>query len=269
MVKKETAGTNYQQSRLKRKKLLTALLAVFSLVFAFSAYKVVTILSNYNESESEYTDIKEQTVTEVDRSDIPDEISGHTSKFLQVDHLTLRKQNSDYCGWLHIPNNDKVSYPVMRANDNDYYLHRTFEKKYLFAGSLFMDYRNKGDFSSPVTIIYGHSMTNRTMFGSLRYWKNKSYFTDHPVVHLYKDGKLYIYKIFAFLDTVSYSKAYTFNFSDEQAVQNYIDMLRSNSMYDTGVKPTSDQKIICLSTCNGDGSKRWFLAAALTSEIEL
>ena len=269
MVKKVTTGTSYAQSRMNRKKVLTLLLAVLTLVFAFSSYKVITILSNYNESESEYTDIKEKTVKEVEREDLPPEQTGNTSKFLQVDYKTLKEQNSDYCGWLDIPNNDKISYPVMRANDNDYYLHRTFEKKYLFAGSLFMDYRNKADFSSPVTIIYGHSMTNRTMFGSLRNYRTESYFKEHPVVHLYIDNKLYVYRVFAFLDTVSYADAYTFKFESEAKVQSYINMLISNSMYNTGIKPTSDQKIICLSTCNGDGNKRWFLAAALTAVIEL
>jgi len=267
MVKKVTTGTSYEQSRINRKKILTLLLAVFTVIFAFSSYKVFTILSNYNESESEYSDIKDKAVQETEREDLPSN-PGHKVKVLDIDYQSLKEQNPDYCAWIDILNNDKISYPVMRSKDNDFYLHRTFEKKYLFAGSLFMDYRNNADFSSPVTFIYGHSMNNRSMFGSLRNYRTQSYYDEHRIIHLYVDGQLYVYKVFAFIDTVPYSKIYKFKFESDQAIKDYIALIQSSSMYKSDMTVTSDQKILCLSTCNTD-NKRWILAAVLTNVIDL
>jgi len=39
-------------------------------------------------------------------------------------------------------------------------------------------------------------------------------------------------------------------------------------MYKSDMTVTSDQKILCLSTCNTD-NKRWILAAVLTNVIDL
>ncbi|MFR3321064.1 MAG: sortase domain-bontaining protein [Lachnospiraceae bacterium] len=74
--------------------------------------------------------------------------------------------NSDIVGWLRIRALD-ISYPVVQGKDNDYYLHRTFEKTDNFAGCLFVNSYNMGDFTDQNTIIYGHNMKNGSMFGKL------------------------------------------------------------------------------------------------------
>ena len=43
-------------------------------------------------------------------------------------------------------------------------LHQTYEKNYNFAGTIFVDYENSGDFSDCNTLVYGHNMKNGSMF---------------------------------------------------------------------------------------------------------
>lgn len=50
-----------------------------------------------------------------------------------IDFTQLLSVNSDIVGWLRIRALD-ISYPVVQGKDNDYYLHRTFEKTDNFAG---------------------------------------------------------------------------------------------------------------------------------------
>ena len=61
-----------------------------------------------------------------------------------------------------------ISYPIVKGKDNQTYLHQTYEKNYNFAGTIFVDYENSGDFSDCNTLVYGHNMKNGSMFGHLK-----------------------------------------------------------------------------------------------------
>ena len=74
-----------------------------------------------------------------------------------IDFESLDAVNSDIIGWIRIGALD-ISYPVAQSEDNDYYLHRTFEKKDNFAGCIFVDFHNSSQFTDPNTIVYGHNM---------------------------------------------------------------------------------------------------------------
>ena len=62
-----------------------------------------------------------------------------------IDFESLDAVNSDIIGWIRIGALD-ISYPVAQSEDNDYYLHRTFEKKDNFAGCIFVDFHNSSQF---------------------------------------------------------------------------------------------------------------------------
>lgn len=64
-------------------------------------------------------------------------------------------------GWINI-NDTPIDYPIMKGNDNEFYLTRDFNKEYLTSGSIFMDYRNEG-FQDRNTVIYGHHMRDGSM----------------------------------------------------------------------------------------------------------
>jgi sortase B len=86
---------------------------------------------------------------------------------LSYDELfqALRKLNPDTVAWLMIPDSE-IRYPVVQAGDNDLYLHVAFDGKRNSHGAIFMDCRNQ-PFEDFNTIIYGHNMRDKTMFGTL------------------------------------------------------------------------------------------------------
>ncbi|PFR88226.1 hypothetical protein COK43_20285 [Bacillus cereus] len=49
--------------------------------------------------------------------------------------------NKDYVGWIKI-NDTKVDYPVVKREDNSFYLSHNFYKEEDRSGSIFMDYKN-------------------------------------------------------------------------------------------------------------------------------
>ena len=75
-----------------------------------------------------------------------DRVPEYTKKELTAQVRQLSNEHSDSVAWLYIPDTN-IDYPIMQSGDNDYYAHRATDGSYLYAGSLFMDYRCSSDFS--------------------------------------------------------------------------------------------------------------------------
>jgi len=183
-----------------------------------------------------------------------------------MDFAALRQANEDVLGWIVIPNTN-LSYPLLQGEDNDYYLDHTWRKGRNSVGAIFMDYRsswNLGDFH---TVIYGHRMNNRSMFGQLHNYKDTVYWQSHPNVYIADDNGSHTYKIFSVYEAGS-GKTYQMEFTDDSQKQNFIDYCLSKSVVNTGVVPTVNDRIITLSTCTGNGhDTRWVVQAALTEAV--
>lgn len=54
---------------------------------------------------------------------------------VSVDFAALAAQNSDTVGWLYIPGT-KINYPVVQADDNEYYLSRSFKQEEASCGTI-------------------------------------------------------------------------------------------------------------------------------------
>ena len=100
-----------------------------------------------------------------------------------MDFEGLLAVNDDIIGWIYIENTD-ISYPVLCGRDNQQYLFQSYEKKYLTAGSIYIDYRCSRDFTDSRTVIYGHNMHNGSMFGKLDKFTKESYMKEHPYVYI-------------------------------------------------------------------------------------
>lgn len=85
---------------------------------------------------------------------------------INVNFDDLKKTNSDVIGWLKV-NGININYPFVQGKDNNYYLTHGFNKSYNDAGWIFFDYRNNNT-NNKNTIIYAHSILDKTMFESLR-----------------------------------------------------------------------------------------------------
>ena len=181
----------------KRMAVLTALglcaAMLFTQVFCYAAYNLYHIYTEYKKGSDEYNAIAQMAVTERD----PDQDSTSESEEaagpdgpalkapLDIDFDSLRSINTDVIGWIYVEALDGVSYPVVKGTDNDQYLHMTYEKNYNFAGTIFIDYENKADFSDCNTLVYGHNMKNGSMFKDVNRYKDEAYFKEHQFFTIY------------------------------------------------------------------------------------
>ena len=179
----------------------------------------------------------------------------------------LKKINNETVGFLTVKGTN-INYPVVQHNDNSYYLTKDFYKKKSSMGWIYMDYRNDSVNLSSNNIIYGHSMLNGTMFGTLRnvltsnFRKN----SENMIISYDTPNHEYKFKIFAGY-RVNYTTDYLkTDFENKKEFDSFIKLIRGRSTFKTNDKVLYGDKIITLSTCAGNGEKRLVVHAVLIKE---
>ena len=167
-------------------------------------------------------------------------------------------KNQDLIGWLKIAGT-KIYNPVMFVEgDNEFYLDKDFDKKQSIYGTLYIDGSSKISTPNTNIIIYGHNMKNGTMFGSLKQYRNKSYYDAHPTITfntLYEKGEYEIFgafyaQVLKKSDKTSYRYYQFLEATNENEFNEFVQYVEKVRQYDTGVRPQYGDQLLTLSTCS-------------------
>jgi sortase B len=172
----------------------------------------------------------------------------------------LQKINPDVFGWLTVINTE-IDYPVVQGKDNDKYVNTDATGKYSLVGCLFLDYRNKKNFSDFNNIIYGHHMERNKLFGSLDEYKDQTYFEKHPYANIYFKGRKHGVEFFSFMQADAYDfQLYRIVSSKSKADRKeYLKYIKKHSYRKLPVKVSYKDTLIMLSTCTEDITNGRFL----------
>lgn len=160
----------------------------------------------------------------------------------------LKEINSEIIGWINIPNTN-IDYPILKTTNNSYYLQYNYYKEYSFSGSIFMDFRNDSSLKDSNTIIYGHNMGSNDMFAQLTKYKDKNFFKNNTTIYIDLEGFRYYYKIFSAYTTDSYQENIPYKF-DEIKFIDYLNLIKSKSIFSNEDEIVEDDNIISLVTCD-------------------
>ena len=242
---------------------------IIMLLIIFIIFLIITFvfISNYN-SVKRVENIKDKVTTIIENyEEEPISNEENTNNFelvvINKDLEALKEENEDTVGWLKV-NNTNVDYPVVQSTDNDYYLNKNFYKENDSSGWIFMDYRNNPKELSDNTIIFGHNMYyTGIMFGTLYKTKQASWYTnvDNQIIEfntLYENIKWKIFSIYTTPVTDDYLIA---NFSTSEKFLEFADMITKRSIYNFGIPIVEGDKILTLSTCSSNGTKRLVIHA--------
>ena len=152
-------------------------------------------------------------------------------EIIKIDFPKLLSINRDTVGWIKA-NNGKVNYPIVQTTTNTYYLNKSFDKTYNQAGSIFMDYRNRSSFQDRNVVLFGHSMLDKTMFGSLNdVWKKDFFNTkENGIIKIIDaNNNPSTYEIFSYY-TIDKEEYYIKNI-DKQKVQDIANKVSINTVY--------------------------------------
>lgn len=259
-----------------KERMRRILIAVLAVVFAVSLGVVVYQQTMYGKNDQVIDDARRLAgvpaeppcpvpapAAPEETEEVPEE---EPDPWADIDLDALREVNEDVAGWLAVPGTD-ISYPLIRPKDNETYLNRGWDKTPTSAGSIFLDYRVAWEPRGFNTIIYGHNMRNRTMFGSLREYRKDGYWQEHPEICLIDDEGVHYYDIFAAWEPRVTDPPFSPEITTEKGRQSFIDIALGRSVIHTGVVPTVDSEILTLSTCTGVGhATRWVIQAVLRAE---
>lgn len=175
-----------------------------------------------------------------------------------VDFTKLKEMNSDSVAFIEV-NGTKVSYPVVKTTDNDFYLYHSFDKSYNQSGWIFMDYRNKLDGKDKNIIIYGHDTKDESMFGSLKYTLKSSWFDKNKYVYLTLNDVKYTYEVFSVYETPKEEYYIKTDFNND--FKDFVNTLSKRSVHNFNVSVGENDSILTLSTCSHYGKDRIVLHA--------
>ncbi len=204
-------------------------------------------------TESYIVELKNKTPTKQQIEQLPE-------GSINEEYASLYNANKDFIGWISI-NGTNVDYPVMQAEDNDYYLHKDFDGNYSFAGTIFTDY--EGEFGPDKmpnnTILYGHNMLYKYQFAALNNYRNNIDFLKlSPVVDfntLYHNNKYKIFSVFIANTLEEHGEVFDYTnyvyFNNSTEFYNYILECMDRSIYETGVDIEYGDELLTLSTCDG------------------
>ena len=151
----------------------------------------------------------------------------------------------DAVGWLYIPDTP-INYPVMQGDDNDFYLHHSYDGSYLKAGSVFLDNRCENRFMNPINIVYGHNMRNGSLFAGLLKFGDIFYFDSHRYGWLATPETVYR------VDFFSCSKADMNDaiYDGSADIDGWISHLSDISVVTENADFSGNDRFISLSTCS-------------------
>ena len=256
-------NTQKQPEQKKKKKsdvLLTIALIAAIAVFCYAAFNLYHIYTEYKKGTDEYNQIEAMAVTGRDADST--EVAGPSAQIkppIEVDFDKLKSVNEDVVGWIYVDALPDISYPIVKGKDNQTYLHQTYEKNYNFAGTIFVEYENSGDFSDCNTLVYGHNMKNGSMFGHLKKFRedDKLYKQD-KYFWILTPERNYRYEIITAYTTSVNSDTYTLFKGPGEEFEKYLETIKGYSEIKTDdTDLTIKDRIVTLSTCTGNESTRF------------
>ncbi len=248
------------------KKWRLPLILLFLALFLFSGWKVLSSLSENGQSKASFHALAQnftatvpattQTPVPTEPSSSPDipetqpteELVLQETAPITVDFEALREEYPDVVAWLYCPDT-LISYPVVQSADNYYYLRRLPDGTRNYSGSIFLDYRCPADFSAYNSILYGHSMSNGTMFGALLEYREQEFFDSHPVFYLLTPTQDYKIELLGSYTTPSATED-TYEIPASPEGRDVLaEKARSLSTFQTQLELSPCDRLITLSTC--------------------
>ena len=265
------AEVKRQLKKRERRRKLTVATLLIAAVASLGYYIIYYV--NGSKHNDEYKEISNLVGSNALQGDTPTTVTAtinNETRTLTVlpKYETLYKSNNKLIGWIKIADTN-IDYPVMQTTDNEYYLNHNFDLEESKAGALFLDYQCDVVSGCDNYIIYGHHLSSGGMFSKLSDYQSKSYYEKHKYINfdtIYEEGTYQV--MFAFRSRVYDSdqvvfKYYQFiNATSEEEFTSYMNEMRKDSFYDTGVEAYYGDQLLTLSTCDYNEKNGRFVVVA-------
>lgn len=217
-----------------------------------SDYEALNITVVDNVSEDVEPAVEVETTTEISIETEETKISTVNVEIptLNASFEALKNINNDLVGVIYVPEIN-ICYPVVQGEDNEEYLHKSFEGKKCAAGTLFMNASANADLSSLNTMIYGHDMKNKEMFGRLDQMISE---VNNNNIYFYTETNVYVYEVLCVNVIDAKEDASLYVDVTEDNYEAYVRKSLSNATYkNANVEKVSN--LLTLAACYGSNKE--------------
>lgn len=243
----------------KYKEVIFNLIVYMILLFIliYSGIKIYKWYKDKTSNKEIVEQIKETVAVEDENEDKNEYKEEYT-----IDFNKLKEQNKETVAWIKV-NNTNIEYPVVKADNNNFYLNHSFDKSENLAGWIFADYRNKFDNTDKNIIIYGHNMRDGSMFGSLKNILNSDWYEneENTNITLYTENEKCIYKVFSIYKIESEDYYIKTEFSNDNEFEQFVNTIKNRSIKKFDIDVSKEDNILTLSTCANNNRYRIVLHA--------
>jgi len=182
-----------------------------------------------------------------------------------VDFAQLSNINEDVRAWL-MAEDTILNYPVVQAEDNEYYLTHLFSGAENKTGAVFMDCGNSRYFTSICTWLYGHNRQDDTMFAVIPQYADQAFFDAHPTMYLLTPYGDYLVQLFACIraNVTEAEEWHVKSLGGRNAFEAYVEKIRSQSRVTSDTEVLWGDQLLAMSTCtNQVHEERYILFGVL------
>lgn len=220
-----------------KKIIIVLLICICLIIFSVTLFLFLKDSKEYNENNKDTEKLINDAIEIIENTEDENE-----KKYINWNYL--KSINEDIIGWIEVEYTN-INYPILKDNNDLYYLNHTYNQKYNSHGSIFtLD--NKA-FEIEETLIYGHNMrNNKSMFSQLSNYLDKDFLDSHRNIKIYTPKQNYIGKIFSCYSIGIETENNNIKFLD---INKKIEYYKNISKYKMETKDKIN-KIIKLSTCS-------------------
>lgn len=240
------------KKKRRKLKIESIIILLLIIIFLLCLIKLITFLVDIRSNKKRNDDLVKDVINIKTEHNID---TGEDEEKIIIDFDKLLSINKDTVGWIRF-NSDKVNYPIVHTNNNDYYLNRSFDGKINQAGSIFMDYRNTS-FDDRNVVLFGHAMIDNSMFGTLKDIHDINFFNtkeNNYIQIINRQNEVFIYQIFSYYLIEKEEYYITTSFNNDTEFQTFLNTISSRSYRYFNVEVNINDKILTLSTCVGTGN---------------
>ena len=207
-----------------------------------------------NENQVNET-ITEEIVNESTQENIEETINQENERILKVQKL--QEENPDIVGWLEIEGTS-INYPVLQGDDNEYYMAHNYKKQKSKNGSIFLTKDYDWSIPSSNLLIYGHNLSNGTMFQELLKYEKEDFYKKHPIIRFTTNNEDAEYEIISAFKSRVYYKSeknvfryyFFLNSESEEEYNQFVKNAKNASLYPIDTTANYGDQLITLSTCS-------------------
>ena len=267
----------------KDKDILISLTILLVTILVASSYYVISNLMKEKKENDMFKDLGQEIITDnlsnnvennlQDKTDENTENNSNeigqnssqkskTTNYSIADLKSLKIKNSDLVGWIKVDGTN-INYPVMQ--NEQFYLHRNFYKKYSQVGTPFLqedccineNSKTINSRTSDNLIIYGHHIKSGKMFADLVKYQNYNFYKKHKYIKFYTlengETKENTYEICYVFKTTANENGFKFysytKFYDEEEFNTFIEKCQKRKLFNTGIETRYGDKFVTLVTC--------------------